>query len=127
MNGIKSKNGVNFQKIDKESFFKQNLSNLLFFIVSRSGMIDAPGNAYFFMTDGAFFVKNCSDSFVDEVFSRTGTRQWNKINLYLCDDLIIDSKIYKSFVHELCSRNIRDFWFETTFVVYKKCFCSLSV
>lgn len=111
--------GVDFQKITEQTFKKINFSELQFFIISQSGAIDTAGNIYIFTRDNAFFMnKNgYSKNFIDNIF--VVLSEWNIINLYLCDFLVINPKIYNSFVSELCSKNIRDFWFETAIDIYK--------
>lgn len=113
--------GVNFQKITEQTFDKINLSELKFFFISRSGIIDTPGKIYFFTSDGAFimYTNAYGTHFIEERLSFIYDQEWNIINLCFCDFLFINPKIYKSFVTELCSRNIRDFWFETTIDIYK--------
>ena len=105
---------VCFQKITEDSFKKINLSDLQFFIVSQSGVIDTPGNIYLFTSNNAFFMdKNgYNNGFIDNFLSKF--LDWNLINLYFCDFLIIKPEIYNSLVKKLCARNIRDFWFETS-------------
>ena len=112
---------VDFKRISQSDFYKIDFSKLKFFIVSQSGGIDTPGNIYFFCDDGAFFMnKSCyGDNFINKILLKFG--DWNLINLHLCDFIIIKPDIYQSFVRELCSRNIRDFWFRTTFDIYKEC------
>jgi len=110
---------VRFRKITEKSFHKMKLSNLKFFIVSRSGVIDNIGNIYFFTSDGAFVMdKNgCSKNFIEKFISTRN--KWKKINLYFCDDLIIKPEIYNDFAKKLYATNIRDYWFETAIEIYK--------
>ena len=111
---------VCFQKITEQAFQNMNVSNLKFVIILQSDAIDTSGNIYFFTSDGAFFMEKSdyNDVFIDKLVSITS--DWNMINLYFCDFLIIKPTIYDYFVQELCSRNIRDFWFETAIDIYKK-------
>ena len=110
---------VRFQKINEKTFDNLNISKLQFFIILRSGVIDTAGNIYFFMSDGAFFMtqNEYSDDFIDKILSFVS--EWKKINLYFCDDLFINPKIYDSFVKKLYTTNIRDYWFETAIDIYK--------
>ena len=112
---------VIFHKINKQTFDTINTSDLQFFIVLRSGLIDTSGNMYFFTSDSAFFMHEHKDicDFADSFLLKKIPGQWKKINLYFCDDLFIREEIYDSFVHELCARNIRDFWFQTTIDIFK--------
>ena len=112
------KHGVKFQKIEEQLFKQINISDLKFLIISRSGGIDAPGNIYFFTSKNAFFMdKNgYGKNFINKLLSKIP--DWHKINLYFCDDLIISPAIYDSFVHELCKRNNRAFWFQTTIEIF---------
>lgn len=112
---------VCFQKITQKTFQKINLSDLKFFIISRSGMIDTPGNIYFFISDKAFYMNKADyhDDFINEILSKTKDKKWKKINLYFCDDLIINPIISDSFTATLYAKNIRDFWFETAIEIYK--------
>lgn len=110
---------VRFRKITEKSFHKMKLSNLKFFIVSRSGVIDNIGNIYFFTSDGAFVMDKNGYSY-DFIENFVSTRkQWKKINLYFCDDLIINPEIYDDFTKKLYATNIRDYWFETAIEIYK--------
>lgn len=109
--------GVYFQKIEQSVFNKLDLSKLQFCIVSQSGVIDAPGNIYLFMSDGAFVIEKNGKRFIENLLSKYS--KWKKINLYFCDYLIINPKIYDSFTTELFTKNIRDFWFETAIDIYK--------
>lgn len=106
---------LQFQSITKKALTKINLSDIKFFIVLRSGLVYKPGNTYIFTSNGAFFINNTTDDFLSTIIPQT----WNKINLYFCDDLIINPKIYNSFIHKLCTKNIRDFWFETAIDIFK--------
>ena len=110
---------VNFQKTSEQTFKKTHISKLLFFIISQSGAIDAPGNIYFFTSDKAYFMSSneYTNEFIDKILENT--KEWNLINLYFCDYLIINPKIYNSFVKELCARNIRDYWFDSAIDIYK--------
>ena len=108
---------VIFHKINKQTFDKINIPDLQFFIISRSGLIDKPGNMYFFTSTKAFFINQSKNT--DNFLSTKIPGFWNKINLYFCDDLFINPKIYDSFARELCTRNIRDFWFQTAIDIFK--------
>ena len=112
---------VIFQKITKQTFGIMNISDLQFFIISRSGAIDTPGNMYFFTSTDAFFMHEPKDiyDFVAKFLPTKIPGPWRKINLHFCDDLFINPKIYDSFVHELCARNIRDFWLHTTIDIFR--------
>lgn len=112
---------LDFQQITESAFKQINLSDVLFFVLSQSGGIDAVGNIYFFTTNGAFFMdKNkYGTKFIDFLFSI----KWRRINLYFCDFLIINPKIYDLFVCNLTEKNIRDFWFESAIEIYKERYC----
>ncbi|MBQ6110599.1 MAG: hypothetical protein IJL05_04420 [Alphaproteobacteria bacterium] len=107
-----------FQEITEQTFHKINISDLQFFLISQSGVIDKPGNIYFFTSDGAFFMNqnDYKDGFINKLLSIVP--EWNLVNIYFCDFLIINPKIYNSFVTQLCTTNIRDFWFETAIDIY---------
>jgi len=112
--------GVRFYTVTEKTFNKINLSNLQFFIISRSGVVDDAGNVYFFTSDGAFVMyKNgyCYD-FIEKFIA--ARKRWKKINLYFCDDLIINPEIYDDFTKQLYATNIRDYWFETAIDIYRK-------
>ena len=111
--------GVNFQKINETNLKKIDVSNLLFIMISQSGMVDIRGNIYFFTPTAAFFwtKDDYDDDFVDALLLYV--KDWNMINVYFCDFLLISPTIYDSFVRKLCARNIRDFWFETAIDIYK--------
>jgi len=47
--------GVNFQKINEANLKQIDISNLLFIMISQSGMVDIRGNVYFFTSTAAFF------------------------------------------------------------------------
>ena len=112
---------VQFQKINEQVFNNINLSDLKFFIILRSGLIDKPGNLYFFSSTEAFFINTYAykNNLIENFLSRINKSNWYKINLYFCDDLFINTQIHDFFIHELCTRNIRDFWFETAIDMYK--------
>ena len=112
---------IQFTKITEQSFDKINLSDLKYFIISRSGLIDTPGNIYFFTSKNAFLMNKCGyqKDFIDKFLSKINIQNWEKINLYFCDDLFINIEIYDSFIKELCAKNIRDFWFETALDIFK--------
>ena len=112
---------VYFQNITEQTFNKLDLSNLQFFMVSQSGVIDVLGNIYLFMIDGAFVIEKCDNNFTEKLLSTFS--KWEKINLYFCDFLIINPKISDSFIPELYARNIRDFWFETAVEIYRDKYC----
>ncbi|MFQ6726961.1 MAG: hypothetical protein ACLRFF_01240 [Alphaproteobacteria bacterium] len=108
---------VIFHKINKQTFDTIDLSDLQFFIVSRSGLIDTPRNMYFFTSTKAFFMNQSKNT--DNFLSTKIPGDWKKINLFFCDDLFINPKIYNSFARELCAKNIRDFWFQTAIDIFK--------
>lgn len=110
---------VKFQKINEQIFKNINLSNIKFFMILQSGLIDTPGNIYIFTTNGAFFLTKTKDNFIDKFLSIMNKNNWKIINLYFCDFLVINPEIYDSFMKELCAKNIRDFWFETAIDMYK--------
>ena len=112
-------NNVEFTRINQKDFLNIDTHKLQFFIISQSGIIDTRGNIYFFTTNGAFFMKKneYSKNFIDKLLSIFG--DWNLINLFFCDFLIVNPDIYDFFVHELCAKNIQDFWFEKAFEIYK--------
>ena len=111
--------GVVFKKITECDFKKMGLSNILFFMISQSGAIDRCGIIYIFTKTDTFFVdkQDYNDGFIDELL--LSVSNWNLINVYFCDFLVINPEIYDSFVRELCVRNLRYFWFETAIDVYK--------
>lgn len=115
--------GVIFERINEKSFKKIDLSNILFFMISQSGAIDRRGIIYFFTSTATFFMdkEDYNNDFIDKLL--LSMSEWNLINLYFCDFLIINPKIYYAFVHELCIRNSRYFWFETAIDVYKDKYC----
>lgn len=119
--------GVSFKRID-ENFFKEiDMSNMLFFMISQSGSIDRRGTIYFFTTTETFFMdrEDYNDGFVDKLLSYVP--DWFLINVYFCDFVIINPKIYDSFVRELCARNLRYYWFETAMEVYRDKYCKQNV
>ena len=81
------------------------------------------GRIYVFTSNGAFFMNKSDygDDFINNTLIYLG--DWNLINVYFCDFLIINPKIYDSFVSELCKRNINDFWFQTAMEIYKDKYC----
>ena len=115
--------GVTFKRINEKSFAKINLSNMLFFMMSQSGAIDRRGIIYLFAPTATFFMnkEDYNDGFIDKLL--LSVSKWNLVNVYFCDFLIVRPDIYDSFAHELCARNIRDFWFETAIDVYKSKYC----
>ena len=112
---------VQFQKITEQNLKDINMSNIQYFFVSQSGAIDISGNIYFFTSNGAFFMTKTDyqKKFIDKFLSKTNVQKWKKINLYFCDFLIINPKIYDFFIKELCAKNIRDFWFETAIDIFE--------
>ena len=110
---------VRFYTVTEKTFNKIKLSNLQFFIISRSGVVDDAGNVYFFTSDGAFvmYENGYSYDFIENFVSTR--KQWKKINLYFCDDLIITPDICDDFLKKLYATNIRDYWFETAIDMYK--------
>lgn len=115
---------VNFKKIYQPTLDDIKILNIKYFFISASGLIDTPGNIYIFSSVGAFFMNKTgySNNFIDRFLQISGKKHWRKINLYFCDFLFIAPEIYDSFVRELCARNIRDFWFETTIDIFKEQF-----
>ena len=116
-------NGLIFQRISKNFFKKLELSNLLFIMISQSGVVDIRGNIYFFTPTETFVLTkdDYGDDFVDELLSYV--KSWNLINVYFCDFIIINPDIYDSFVRELCAKNQSYFWFQTAIDVYKDKYC----
>lgn len=112
---------VKFQKINEQIFKNINLSNIKFFMILQSGLIDTAGNIYVFADDCAFFMTKhgYKDNFIDKFLSIMNKNNWKIINMYFCDFLVINPEIYDSFMKELCAKNIRDFWFETAIDIYK--------
>ena len=110
--------GVIFKRITESSFKKLDLSNILFFIISQSGVFDRCGIIYVFTETESFFMEkqDYKDGFIDELLLMVPN--WNLVNVYFCDFLVIKPAIYDSFVRELCARNLRYFWFETAIDVY---------
>ncbi len=111
--------GVVFKRITECFFEKMDLSNILFFMISQSGVFDRCGTIYFFTKTDTFFMnkQDYNDGFIDELL--LSVSKWNLINVYFCDFLVINPEIYDSFVGELSARNLRYFWFETAIDVYK--------
>lgn len=114
-------NGVKFQRITEQDLHKINQENLMFLFVSSSGVVADSGYIYLFSSGGAFYIKNAIyfESFINKYFSFIYDNTWREINLYFCDLLIINPKIYDSFVLDLCSRNIRDYWFQSAIEIYR--------
>ena len=123
MNNTISISGVKFQRTTPKAIRNDISSNLLFFMISQSGALDRRGTIYFFTPTGAYFMEreDYANEFKDELF--TFAAEWNLINAYFCDFLIIRPDIYDSFVHELCAKNIRDFWFDTAIEIYRNKYC----
>lgn len=115
--------GVNFQKINERSFKKLDLSEILFVMISQSGVVDWRGTVYIFTPTAAFLMdkEDYNDGFLDELFLFVS--EWNSVNVYFCDFVIIRPDIYDSFVRELCARNLPFFWFDTAIEVYKIKYC----
>ena len=112
--------GVVFKRITQCSFDKIDLSNVLFFMISQSGAIDRRGIIYFFTKTDTFFMdkQDYDDGFIDNLL--LSVPEWNLINVYFCDFLVINPDIYDILVRKLCARNQRFFWFETAIDVYKR-------
>ena len=112
--------GVVFKRITQCSFDKIDLSNVLFFMISQSGAIDRRGIIYFFTKTDTFFMdkQDYDDGFIDNLL--LSVPEWNLINVYFCDFLVINPDIYDFLVRKLCARNQRFFWFETAIDVYKR-------
>jgi len=123
MNNTISISGVKFQRTTPKAIRNDISSNLLFFMISQSGALDRRGTIYFFTPTGAYFMEreDYANEFKDELFLFAA--EWNLINAYFCDFLIIRPDIYDSFVHELCAKNIRDFWFDTAIEIYRNKYC----
>lgn len=113
--------GIKFKKIREQDWRKINTQNLEFLFISSSGFISDAGYVYLFTSNGAFYIKKSvyNNSFIDKYLPFIYDDEWNVINLYFCDLLIINPEIYNSFVSELCAKNIRDFWFQTAIDIYK--------
>ena len=112
---------VQFQKINEQVFNSLKLSDILLILVSSSGMIDKPGRVYIFMPKSAFFMdKYCyGNNFIGELLSRIEQQNWGIQNVYLCDNVCVNPKIYIPFMRAVCARNIRDYWFQTAIDVYR--------
>lgn len=115
--------GINFKKISENYFKKADLSNLLFVMLSQSGAIDRRGTVYLFTPTDAFVMyrEDYYDGFIDNMFLLL--KEWNLVNVYFCDFLIINPDIYDSFVQKLCALNQPYFWFDTAIEVYKNEYC----
>lgn len=111
--------GITFKRIDEKYFKNIDLSSMLFFMISQSGAIDRRGTIYFFTKTDAFFMdrEDYNDGFIDKLL--LSVPEWNLINAYFCDFLVINPDIYDSFARELCARNQPFFWFETAIEVYR--------
>ncbi|MBO7042720.1 MAG: hypothetical protein J6W08_02520 [Alphaproteobacteria bacterium] len=111
--------GVTFKRINEDLFKEIDPNTILFFMISQSGLVDRRGTIYIFTKSAAFFMdrEDYGDGFIDRLL--LSVEEWDLINVYFCDLLIIDPKIYNTFARELCARNIRDFWFETATCVYR--------
>ena len=115
--------GVNFKRINENSFKQMDVSDILFFMISQSGAVDGRGIVYFCTPTAAFYM-NKNDyriDFIDNLLLYL--KDWNLINIYFCDFLIINPKIYDFLVHELCLRNSLYFWFDTAIDVYRDKYC----
>ena len=123
MNNSFSVHGVKFHRTTPNAVRKVHSLNMLFFMISQSGALDRRGTIYFFTPTGAYFMEreDYTAEFKDELFIFTS--EWNLVNAYFCDFLIIRPDIYDSFIHELCAKNIRDFWFDTAIEVYRNKYC----
>ncbi len=115
--------GVNFQRTTPGAVRNDISSKMLFFMISQSGALDRRGTIYFFTPTGAYFMEleDYTAEFKDELFIFTS--EWNLVNAYFCDFLIIRPDVYDSFIHELCAKNIRDFWFDTAIEIYRNKYC----
>lgn len=115
--------GVKFERTTPKAIRKDISSNILFFMISQSGAIDRRGTIYFFTPSVAYFMEreDYTDEFTDELFLFAS--EWNLVNAYFCDFLIIRPDIYDSFVRELCARNQPYFWFDTAIEVYGNKYC----
>jgi len=115
--------GVEFQRTTPNAVRKKLSSNMLFFMISQSGAIDRRGTIYFFTPNAAFFMEreDYDSGFINELFIYA--LDWNRVNAYFCDFLIIRPDIYDSFVRELCARNQPYFWFSTAIEVYGNKYC----
>lgn len=111
--------GVTFKRINEDLFKEIDPKTILFFMISQSGLVDRRGTIYVFTKSAAFFMErgDYTEGFIDRLW--LSVAEWDLINVYFCDLLIIDPKIYNPFARELCARNIRDFWFETATCVYR--------
>lgn len=123
MNNSFTISGVKFQRTTPNTIRKVHSSNMLFFMISQSGAIDRRGTIYFFTPSGAYFMEreDYNDNFINELYIFAS--EWNMVNAYFCDFLIIRPDIYNSFVRELCTRNQPYFWFQTAIDVYKNEYC----
>ena len=115
--------GVKIKRTTPDAVRKVHSSNMLFFMISQSGGIDRRGTIYFFIDKNAFFMEreDYAPGFIDELFIYAS--EWNLVNAYFCDFLIIRPDIYDSFIRELCSRNQPYFWFDTAIEVYGNKYC----
>ena len=115
--------GVTFKRINEKTFKKIDPSNVLFFMISQSGVIDRRGIIYLFTKTECFYMykKHYREGFIDNIL--LSVSNWNLINVYFCDFLVINPAIYEPFVRELCARNLRYFWFDTAIDVYKEKYC----
>lgn len=109
---------IDFQRTTPSKVRKEIAFQMLFFMVSQSGVVDRRGTIYFFTPTGAFFMEKTDygDDFIDELFMYAS--KWDLINVYFCDFLVIRPDIYDDFVRELCMRNQPYFWFNTAIEVY---------
>lgn len=108
MNNSFTISGVKFHRTTPNTVRKVHSLNMLFFMISQSGSLDRRGTIYFFTPTGAYFMEreDYTAEFKDELFI-----------------LIIRPDIYDSFIHELCAKTIRDFWFDTAIEVYENKYC----
>lgn len=123
MNDTITISGVKFQRTTPNAVREELSTNMLFFMVSQSGALDRRGTIYFFTPNAAYFMEreDYQGGFIDELFIFAS--EWNLINVYFCDFLIIRPDIYDSFVRELCARNQPYFWFDTAIDVYGHKYC----
>ena len=110
--------GVKIQRTTAADVKKHIVPKMLFFMLSQSGAIDRRGTVYFFTDSGAFFMEkeDYCDEFIDELFLFAS--EWNLVNAYFCDFLVIRPDIYDFLIRELCARNQPYFWFVTAIEVY---------
>ena len=111
--------GVTFKRINEDLFKEIDPKTILFFMISQSGLVDRRGTIYVFTKSAAFFMDrgDYTEGFIDRLL--LSVAEWDLINVYFCDFLIINPKVYDSFVCELRNRNIRDYWFQSAIEIYR--------